>query len=89
LTWRYADGGQGETDVVYGQHLRNLWLDRDPKSEVPAGRVAWTGSSPSAKDFKTQIRLYEYTLDNPRPEVEVTSLQWFGGMSISAPSSSP
>jgi len=71
--------------VVYGQHLRNIWTDRDPKSEVPAGRVAWTGSSLYTRDVGTQIRLYHYTLENPRPEVEVTSLQCIGGLSISAP----
>jgi WD40 repeat protein/predicted Ser/Thr protein kinase len=84
IAWHYPDGTQRETPVIYGRHLRHWWTKVDPKDSVSAGRVAWTGSNPSARDHDTTIRLYHFTLDNPRPEAEVTSLQVIGATSGTA-----
>ena len=85
LVWHYVDGAERETPVLYGQHLRNWWNSWDPKSEVTAGRVAWTGSSPATVKYGGQIRLYHFALENPRPDTAVASVQWVSGFSRNAP----
>jgi hypothetical protein len=77
LIWHYADGTERETAVNYGEHLRNWWTISDPKSEVTAGRVAWTGSNPAAADHGSQS-VFITTLENPRPEVR--SRAWNGSV---------
>jgi hypothetical protein len=85
LIWRYTDGIEHKTPVFYGQQLRNWWSHWDPKSDVAVGRVVWTGSSPATARLGGQLRLYHFTLDNPRPEVAVASLQWVGDLSRNPP----
>ena len=85
LVWRYADGVERETPVLYGQHLRNWWNSWDPKSDVAAGRIAWSGSSPASRKYGGQIRLYHFPLENPRPDSPVASVQWVSGFSRNAP----
>lgn len=85
LIWRYADGVERETSVNYGEHLRNWRSHWDPDADVTSGRVAWTGASPASIKFGGKLRLYHFSLENPRPDVAVTSLQWVGGLALHAP----
>ena len=85
LIWHYTDGTRRQTELIYGVHMRDWWTFIDPQDHVPAGQVAWTGSNPFAEDFGSKLRLYHVPLDNPRPEVDVESVQWVGALSPFAP----
>jgi hypothetical protein len=50
LVWHYADGGQRESDVVYGRHVRDWWRVHDPSPTMTQARVGWEGTSPGATD---------------------------------------
>jgi hypothetical protein len=71
--WHYADGSQRETEIRYGEHLRDWWVKNDSRSATQA-RVAWQGSNPTAKEKGTEVRIYQTQLDNPRPDLVVESL---------------
>ncbi len=85
LRWRYVDGSERTTPAIYGRHLRNWWSKHDPRVEVTDGRLAWTGSSPACRWQGGQLRLYHFTLENPRPDAEVASIEWIGGQCRNAP----
>lgn len=67
----YADGSQEEVPIRYGQHVRDWVLSVEP-GEVRNGKVAWMGTNPS----KGAIRIFEQTWHNPRPSVEIQSLDF-------------
>ena len=83
----YADGSQHEFEIIYGRDLRDWWLGGrgDPEREVTHARVAWTGSNPFAEQFQAQIRLFLRTYENPRPDVEVVSIDFVSKEAIAAP----
>jgi WD40 repeat protein len=68
---RYEDGQRAEVPVRYGQHVRDWVLSADP-GETPGAKVAWTGTHPT----KGAIRIFEQTWENPRPEVEIATLDF-------------
>jgi hypothetical protein len=45
----------------------------------------WTGSNPFAREKGYQLRLYLTTIENPRPDEVVRSLDYVSAMSESAP----
>lgn len=72
LRWSYADGTQSETEVRYGEHVRDWWVKNDSGTTTHA-RVAWQGSNPTAEEAGTEVRIYQTQLDNPRPGAVVES----------------
>jgi len=86
--WHYADGIQSESEIVYGRDLRDWWLGGtkgDPSDVCERGRVVWTGTTPYATRHGATLRLYLTTYENPRPEVEVVSLDIVSKMTRAAP----
>jgi WD40 repeat protein/serine/threonine protein kinase len=81
----YADGQTAELPLVYGEDLRNWWTVPGEPKETPNASVAWTGNTPlAAADGKT-IRLWKRTYENPRPDVEITHLDFVSAMAFPAP----
>jgi hypothetical protein len=71
----YADGRIREFPIIYGLDLRE-YHDRSGTSEaVERGQVAWKDT-----DKKWNFRLYKSSWDNPRPEVEVATLDFVSAM---------
>jgi hypothetical protein len=71
----YADGGRREIPVLYGRDVRDFWeRDNDIKPESDRGVVVWRGSNPAVQARGCRLRLYQRTFDNPRPEVEIKSI---------------
>jgi hypothetical protein len=70
-----------------GRDLRDWWLGGrgDPKTEVTQARVAWTGPNPFADLFQAQVRLFLRTYENPRPDVEVVSVDFVSKEATAAP----
>jgi hypothetical protein len=61
---------------------------------TPDARIAWEGTNPAATDYRTdfpagepgkELRLFVATWENPRPDVEVTSLDLVSRETQSAP----
>jgi hypothetical protein len=86
FVWHY-DTGQEASPILYGRDVRDWWWR--PKDAVePASarsRVVWTGSNPIAREKGYKLRLYLTTIENPRPEEVVRSLDYVSAMSESAP----
>jgi hypothetical protein len=72
---RYADEKEETIPVVYGKDVRDSW-NWDRSQPVSRGKVAWTGSSPGASKEGVFLRLYLTSWDNPRPDKEVTHLDF-------------
>ena len=86
----YADGQQKEIPIIYGEHLRDLRLARDPKEALAKNtKIAWEGDSKPAWDGDTrpltQIRLFETAWENERPDVAIESLDFISRKAGSGP----
>jgi WD40 repeat protein len=77
---RYVDGNQAEVPIRYGQHVRDWVLSVDPATLSDA-KVAWTGTHRS----KGAIRIFEQTWENPRPTVQIQSLDFVSKLTKTAP----
>lgn len=88
FVWHYADGIQRETEIVYGRDVRH-WAHGgdhpDPRVECERGRVVWQGTNPVAEAEGTTRRLYLTRFDNPRPEIEVTAIDYVSKRTQAAP----
>jgi hypothetical protein len=85
IVLRYGDGQRWEIPVLYGRDVRWIWeLDQDTKPE-DQGVVAWRGISPAVARRNGQQRLYRTTFNNPRPEVEVQSLDLVSALTQCVP----
>ncbi len=74
----YADGTVELVKIVYGVDVRDWW-DADGTMAVDQGRMVWTGSNQAIKQQSpgaAQIRLFLSTWQNPRPELEVQSIDY-------------
>ena len=75
----YADGQRHELPIVYGQDVRDWCVQGgEPAKDVSP---VWRGTSADA----ASIRLYKTTWSNPRPDVEITSIDYVSAMTDSAP----
>jgi hypothetical protein len=83
----YADGSQVELEILYGVDLRDWWLGGrgDLEREVSNATVAWTGSNPLAEQCQAQVRLFHRAYDNPRPDLEVVSVDFVSKEAAAAP----
>ena len=50
--WRYEDGTEQVTQVLYGHDVQDWWFKpgQAAKDELGPSRVVWTGSNPFAQD---------------------------------------
>ena len=75
------------SSIIYGQDVWDWWWRPEdavqPTSE--RSRVVWTGSNPFAREKGFQLRLYLTTIENPRPQETVRSLDYVSAMTESAP----
>ncbi len=86
FVWHY-DPGQEPSPILYGRDVRDWWWRPQDAVEPTSARsrVAWTGSNPTAREKGYQLRLYLTTIENPRPQDVVRSLDYVSAMSESAP----
>jgi hypothetical protein len=81
----YADGQTAELPLEYGKDLRN-WatISGEPK-ETPNATVVWTGNTPRAASNGQTVQLFKRSYENPRPDVEITHLDFVSAMTFTAP----
>jgi hypothetical protein len=86
FVWHY-DTGQEASPILYGRDVRDWWWRPENAGEPTSerSRVVWTGSNPTAREKGYQLRLYLTTIENPRPQEVVRSLDYVSAMSESAP----
>jgi hypothetical protein len=72
---RFADGSTEAIPVVYGKDVRDWWFTEASK-DVTRGKVAWKGDNEFSKLFKSQIRLYITTWENPHPTKPVATIDY-------------
>jgi eukaryotic-like serine/threonine-protein kinase len=85
LIWHYADGAAHESPIRYGEDVRQWWERPNEPSETSRARVAWRGSNPPAAREGASLRLYLSTWENPRPGVEVQTLDLVSELAGAAP----
>jgi hypothetical protein len=81
----YRDGEPAEVRIVYGRHVREWWASATAVPLTPGAGLAWEGSNPPTHALGLKLRLYQMTWVNPRPEVEIVSLDFVSAMENSAP----
>lgn len=74
-------GSRHEMIVRYRQDLMEYWRSSVAPETPLLGRLAWSGSSPAG----SRIALYEGTWENPRPDLEVESLDLVSAVGASSP----
>jgi hypothetical protein len=84
--WRY-DAGEEASPILYGSDVGDWWW-RPGDADGPTSdrsRVVWTGSNPIAREKGYKLRLYLTTIENPRPDEIVRSLDYVCAMTETAP----
>ena len=72
----YADGGAAEVPVVYGEGVDH-WITPQPTG-LKSAALAWAAPFP-AEQSPEQAALYQLQWSNPRPEVQITSIDMMYG----------
>jgi hypothetical protein len=95
LVLHYADGSQARIPIVVGEQVRDWWgpiYDTAAgwnacKPTAPESELAWTGGNPriSQDEPELSLRLYKSTFDNPRPDLEIASIDFVSSVSDAAP----
>jgi WD40 repeat protein len=82
----YADGTQQELEIVYGRDVLDLWKEKNEPAVKPDRAVeAWTGSNPTTDISDASLRLFRRTYENPKPDVEVVSVDYVSKMARCVP----
>ena len=71
----YQDGSASEIPIIYGEHLREWHGRSDRRPEISAGTLAWDDGKPG-----TKRRLFQCRWENPKPEVEVLTVDFVSAM---------
>jgi WD40 repeat protein len=86
----YADGGTRELPVIYGKHTAGMWVwslfgMATPCQPMSEAIPAWTGHNVNALRSDCALWLYKSDRDNPRPDVELSSVDVVSTMSEASP----
>lgn len=84
----FADGESTTLDVIYGRDVRNWQFSPEIEAAEQGGaEPAWKGPQARWKEHypKWGVRLYTLSWTNPRPEVEIRSLDLVSTLTKSAP----
>jgi hypothetical protein len=94
LVLHYKDGSQAEIGIVAGQEVLDWWgpiyntdAGEERHTTSPGTELAWAGSNPWIKKQAPEfsLRLYRSTFANPRPNLEISSLDYVSALSDAAP----
>ncbi len=74
---RFADGTQEEIPIVYGRDVRDWTPNASDPADLQGAKLAWTGQDGH--------RVYMTTWQNPRPDVEIASLDFISKLTKCGP----
>jgi len=76
----YAGGAAAELPMVFGQDLEDWWVQG-----LPSANLVWNGNNIQASVAGFSIGLYKSTRENPRPELEITNIDFVSNMTDATP----
>jgi hypothetical protein len=79
----YADGSRVSIPIRYGQDVVDWWTVDDGSSPAAQTHLAWVGSNGAAGH--RPIRLFLKSWTNPRPQVEISSVDMMTGSQSPGP----
>ena len=83
-TFHTAEGATLDRPIRLGTDVLDWWTPAG--TPPPQGMtMAWTGVNPASAKANWRIRLFLVTWDNPRPEVEIRSLDFISSMGVANP----
>jgi hypothetical protein len=94
LVLHYKDGSTADIEIVSGEHVQDWWgpiytTDAGDYRNVtaPGTELAWIGGNPSIKKNNPEfsLRLYKSAFENPRPEVEIATIDYVSTITDAAP----
>jgi hypothetical protein len=91
LVLHYADGSNQELELLGGTHALKCTAPAVPPNldliHAPQTEMGWVGSDPYLEnsDPGEVLHLYRTTLDNPKPDISITSLDYVSTMVNPAP----
>jgi hypothetical protein len=71
--------------IRYGRHLRDWSATAEPPDLSAEAGVAWAGQNPYTRNSTGVRRIYRVTWKNPRPTVEIESLDFVSALTRCAP----
>jgi hypothetical protein len=81
----YADGTTEERALRLGKEVLD-WTTDPPVTAAKDGlNVAWTGQDAWSRTLDRTIHLYKTTWENPKPEIEITSIDFMSAGKTSSP----
>ncbi len=76
----FADGTSHVWPVIYGEQVRDHWLNPNQPKEASRAVIAWEGHPPTVlKRGGLSVRLFKATWNNPSPDVEIRALDFVVG----------
>jgi WD40 repeat protein len=75
---RYADGQSRECAIRRDREVRDWWVNSASQGDCENGTVAWQGPNPAWPGESLQV--FRTTYPNPRPEVEITAIDFVSTM---------
>ena len=88
IVLHYANGETQSLRLAYGLHTRN-WRrepgEREARPDDPNSRLAWSASGDENEAFEGTLRMYRTPLDQPRPDLIITSLDFVSLFSKATP----
>ena len=82
----YADDERAELPIRYGHHARDWWVRADDnEKQLKNAVLAWVGENQFTRKAGGQRRIYKATWDNPRPGMEVDSIDFVSTMTRCGP----
>lgn len=81
----YTDGTQAELEIRIGQDLRRWWRRTGESLPTSAATMAWTGFNREANLNNRTLHLFQRTYENPKPEIEISHLDFVSAMGDAAP----
>jgi hypothetical protein len=81
----YADGRTREWPIVLGRDVMDWWKAPDAQALTNGLVVAWEGANGKSRPQGKTVRLYRTTVLNPRPEMEILSLDFVSMMARAGP----
>ena len=81
----YATGRSLDVPLIYGENIEALWQPRERARQPSRGTVAWRGQNPATEPRELELRLYQFTWENPWPKEEVVAIDFTSAMTHAAP----
>jgi hypothetical protein len=81
----YAGGEQAVLNIVYGADVRDWWAAPGDAKELKSATVAWSGSNAATEAAGRSLRLYKRTYANPKPNLQIETLDFISTQADAAP----